>query len=214
MEPKQIKVLLADDHDVVRAGLRTMVEGRGWQVCAEATNGREAVKLAAEVSPDVVVLDLEVGEVDGVSATRQIKQHQPRIEVVIFTMHDDEYLIREALSAGARAFVLKSEGGQKLMQAIESVSEHIPFFATRASEALLKSLLKSPNDVNETLLTRREREIVQLLAGGSSNKEVASTLGISVKTVETHRAKIMRKLGLSSIARLVRFAVRENIIKA
>src|SRR5262249_49265140 len=113
MNVNKVKVLLADDYDVVRAGVRTMVEARGWQVCAEATNGRDAIKFATEERPDVVVLDMEIGELDVVAVTRQIKEHQPDVEVVIFTMHDNEYLIREVLSAGARAFVLKSEGGQK-----------------------------------------------------------------------------------------------------
>jgi DNA-binding NarL/FixJ family response regulator len=215
MRAKQIKVLLADDHDVVRAGVRTLVEAQGWQVSAEATNGREAVKLAGDVPTDVAVLDLEMGEPDGVTVVRQITKHLPKVEVVIFTMHDNEYLIREVLSAGACAFVLKSEGGRKLIQAIQSAADHTPFFAARASETLLKNLVTSrTDDLNEPALTYREREVVQLVAGGSSNKEVAVTLGISVKTVETHRAKIMRKLGCSSIVELVRFAVRENFIKA
>jgi len=169
--------------------------------------------IARGEAPDVVVLDSEMGELDVVTVTRQIKQHQPGIEVVIFTMHDNEYLIREVLSAGARAFVLKSEGGQKLMEAIESACNHTPYFAARASETLLKGLLKA-NDLHEPVLTFRECEVVRLLAGGRSNKEVATSLGISVKTVETHRAKIMRKLGISSVVKLVRYAVRENIIKA
>lgn len=215
MRAKQIRVLLVDDHDVVRAGVRTLVEAQGWQVSAEASSGKEAVKLANDVPTDVAVLDLEMADSDGVTIVRQLRQHQPNIEVVIFTMHDNEYLIREVLSAGARAFVLKSEGGRKLIQAIQSAADHMPFFAARASEALLKSLVTSRSvDLIESALTYREREIVQLVAAGSSNKEVASTLGISVKTVETHRAKVMRKLGLSSIVDLVRFAVRENFIKA
>jgi len=216
MRARQINVLLVDDHDVVRAGVRALVEAQGWQVSAEANNGKDAVKLAGDVPIDVAVLDLQMGgELDGVTVMREIRRHQPRVEVVIFTMHDNEYFIREVLSAGARAFVLKSEGGRQLIQAIQSAAEHRPFFAARASETLLKNLMTSRNDdLAENVLTWREREIVQLIAGGSSNKEVAATLGISVKTVETHRAKIMRKLGISSIVELVRFAVRENFIKA
>jgi DNA-binding NarL/FixJ family response regulator len=129
-------------------------------------------------------------------------------------VNDDEYLIRQVLSAGARAFILKSEGGRKLLQAIELAAQHIPYFAARASETLLNGLLKSQTHPNDSVLTYREREIVQLLASGNSNKEIAVTLGISVKTVETHRAKIMRKLGLTSIVNLVRFAVRQHLIKA
>jgi DNA-binding NarL/FixJ family response regulator len=214
MKEKPLKVLLADHHDVVRAGIRSMVEEKGWQVCAEAANGKEAVKLAIETKPDVVVLEFDIPELEGLSVTRQIKKHSPRIEIVIFTAHDNDHIVREVLAAGARGFVLKSESGRKLMQAIESASQHEPFFAARASEILLKTITKPISGADEPLLTYRERQIVQLLAGGSSNKEVGVALGISVKTVETHRARIMRKLGLSSIVKLVRFAVREHIIRA
>jgi DNA-binding NarL/FixJ family response regulator len=214
MKEKPLKVLLADQHDVVRAGIRSMVEEKGWQVCAEAANGKEAVKIAIEMKPDVVVLDLDIPELEGLSVTRQIKKQLPRTEVVIFTTHDNDHIVREVLAAGARGFVLKSESGRKLMQAIESASQHAPFFAARASEILVKSITKPISGADGPLLTYRERQIVQLLAGGSSNKEVGVALGISVKTVETHRARIMRKLGLSSIVKLVRFAVREHIIRA
>ena len=216
MRAKQIKVLLADDHDVVRKGLRTMLEARdGWQVCGEASTGREAVELASKLRPDITVLDLEMTDLDGLEATRQIKKDQPGMEVLIFTIHDTEYLIREVLSAGARGFVLKSEGGRKLIEAIESVLEHKPFFATRASETLLNSFLRSRMEPQQTSrLTAREREIVRLLADGKSNKEASTILGISVKTVETHRAAVMRKLGFTSIVKLVRYAVREGLIKA
>jgi DNA-binding NarL/FixJ family response regulator len=160
-------------------------------------------------------VDLEMAEMDGLEATRQMKRDNPDIEVLIFTMHDAEYLIREVLVAGARAFILKSEGGRRLIEAINAVLENKPFFAGRASESLLNSFLKSHGGTDESCpLTYRECEIVQLLATGKSNKEAAHALGISVKTVETHRATIMRKLGFSSIAELVRYAVREHIIKA
>jgi DNA-binding NarL/FixJ family response regulator len=150
-----------------------------------------------------------------VTATHQIKQRHPQVEVLIFTMHNDEYLFRNAISAGARGFVLKSEGGHALVRALESISTHQPFFAPSASETLLNSFLRVPSS-SSTLasLTDREREIVRLLAGGKSNKEAAAALGISVKTVETHRAAIMRKLGFTSIVTLVRYAVREHLIKA
>src|SRR6476660_10508129 len=130
MNPRHVRVLLADDHEVVRTGVRAMIEAHGGlEVCGEATNGNDAVRLAAEIQPDVVVLDLELGEMDGVAVTRRVKQRSPQSEVLIFTMHDSEYLIRAAFAAGARAFVLKSEGGGRLIQAIECVSEHKPFFA-------------------------------------------------------------------------------------
>ncbi len=216
MKQAPVRLLLADDHDVVRKGLRTMLEARdGWHVCGEASTGREAVELASKLRPDITVLDLEMADLDGLEAARQIKKDQPGMEVLIFTIHDTEHLIREVLSAGARGFVLKSEGGRKLIEAIESVLEHKPFFATRASETLLNSFLRSRMEPQQTSrLTAREREIVRLLADGKSNKEVATILGISVKTVETHRAAVMRKLGFTSIVKLVRYAVREGLIKA
>ena len=189
--------------------------GEGWHVCGEATTGRETVDLAARMRPDLVVLDLEMRDFDGVTATREIKLIDPKIEVLIFTMHNDEYLLHDVLAAGARAFVLKSEGGQNLIRAMECVSKHKPWFPARASETLLKSFLKfAAKTTTPTPLTDREREIVRLLASGSSNKEAAVALGISVKTVETHRAAIMRKLGSSSVVTLVRYAVREHLIKA
>lgn len=212
-----VKILLADDHDVVRTGVRSMLEThQSWSVCAEADNGSDAVKLAAETQPDVAVVDLELGELDGLAVTRAIKQHHPETEVLIFTMHDEEYLIREGLAAGARAFILKAEGGRALMKAIECAIEHKPFLAPRASEILLHNFRISSqgNSDEPSVLTSREREILQLLALGKSNKEAARALGISVKTVETHRATIMRKLNLDSIAGLVRYAVRERVISA
>jgi DNA-binding NarL/FixJ family response regulator len=209
-------LLLADDHDVVRKGLRTMLEARdGWQVCGEASTGREAVELANKLRPDITVLDLEMADLNGLEAVRRIKKDQPEMEVLIFTIHDTDYLIGEVLRAGARGFVLKSEGGRKLVEAIESILQHKPFFATRASETLLNSFLKAGNEPGSTSrLTAREIEIVRLLADGKSNKEVSTMLGISVKTVETHRAVIMRKLGITSIVKLVHFAIREGLIKA
>jgi len=215
MNSDLVRILLADDHDVVRTGVRSVLETReGWQVCAEATNGPEAVRLAAELHPDIVVLDIEMEGLDGVAVTHRIKAERSETEVLIFTMHDDEFLIREVLSAGARAFVLKSEGVQPLMKAIESGMEHRPFFAGKASETLLNTFRTSYSTADASpRLTEREREVVKLLAMGRSNKEAARALGISVKTVETHRATIMRKLGFNSIASLVRYAVRERFIK-
>jgi DNA-binding NarL/FixJ family response regulator len=206
MKGHQVRLLLADDHDVVRTGVRSFLEEQheGWHVCGEAANGMETLRLARELRPDVVVLDLEMGELTGLTVMREIKEHDPKIELVVFTMHDDEYLIREVLSAGARAFVLKSEGVRALVTAIECAIAHKPFFSPRVSEALLNSFRLSRSNAHASSpLTDREREIVQLLAIGKSNKEVAVALKISVKTVETHRAAIMRKLGFSSIVKLV-----------
>jgi len=214
MKAESVRLLLADDHDVIRKGLRNLLEHRtGWTVCGEASSGREAIELANKLHPDIAILDLEMTDLDGLEATRRIKKDQPRTEILIFTIHDTEYLIREVLSAGARGFVLKSEGGRKLIEAIETVLERKPFFATRASETLLNSFLRSRvGPSHASRLTVREREIVRLLADGKSNKEASTILDISVKTVETHRAAIMRKLQLTSIVKLVCYAVREGLI--
>jgi DNA-binding NarL/FixJ family response regulator len=215
MDQAELRLLLADDHDVVRKGVRSVLEiRRGWRVCGEANNGGEAVKLAIKLKPDIAVLDLEMPVLNGLEATKHIKRERPEVEILIFTMHDTEYLIREVLGAGARAYVLKTDGARKLVEAIEAVSKHKPFLTTRASETLLDNLFQTRTRPNElSVLTDRERETVRLVAEGKSNKEIAAELVISVKTVETHRAAVMRKLGFTSIVSLVRFAVRNNLIR-
>jgi DNA-binding NarL/FixJ family response regulator len=209
------RILLADDHDVVRKGLRGILEAQpGWQVCGEASNGREAVRLVRELEPQIVVLDLEMPELNGLEATRQIKKEFPDTEVLIFTMHETEQLIRDVLAAGARGYVLKSDAGRHLVDAIEALARKKPFFTTKASETLLEEFLESAPALRETtVLTPREREIVQLLAEGKVNKEISSTLSISIRTVETHRATIMRKLKINSIVELVHYAIRNNLVK-
>jgi len=214
-----MRILLADDHDIVRRGLRDQLTTReGWEVCGEATNGREAVAMALKLKPDVVVLDLSMPELNGLEATRQIRRELPRTEVLIFTMHETEQLIREVLAAGARGYVLKSDAGRQLTSAVEALSHHKPFFTAKVSEALLDAFLKSNVAPDEgsvfRTLTDREREIVQMLAEGKSNKEIASQLSISVKTVENHRATVMRKLEINSIVELVHYAIRNQLVEA
>jgi DNA-binding NarL/FixJ family response regulator len=206
------RILLADDHDVVRSGLRSILEAR-WQVVAEAADGREAVRRAIELKPDVAVLDYSLPLINGVEATRQIRARVPSVEVLIFTMHDSESLIHDLLEAGARGYLLKSDAKDLLVNAIESLAAHRPFFTARVSETLLESYLARSSPV-ETVLTARERSVVQLIAEGHSNKQIANILNISVKTVETHRAAAMRKLNISSAAGLVRYAVRNKIVEA
>ena len=215
----KVKILVADDHDVVRQGLRSLLEAQaGWEVCAEAVTGREAVKKAEQTRPDVVVMDISMPELNGLEATRQIIKLVPQTEVLILTMHDSEELVREVLNAGARGYVLKSDAGRDLVAAVDTLRQHKPFLTSRVSEMVLHGYLKgdSRSDKEEparSRLTQREREIVQLLAEGKSNKEIATSLGISVKTAETHRANIMNKLGLHSVTELVRYAFRNKIVQ-
>jgi DNA-binding NarL/FixJ family response regulator len=214
-----VRILLADDHDVVRRGLRDQLSAQnGWEICGEASNGREAVQMAMKLSPDVAVIDLSMPELNGLEATRQIRRELPQTEVLIFTMHETEQLIREVLSAGARGYVLKSDAGRHLTSAVEALSHRRPFFTARVSEALLDAFLKSSAKEDEgsafRTLTNREREIVQMLAEGKSNKEIAAKLSISIKTVETHRATVMRKLDISSIVELVHYAIRNHLVEA
>jgi DNA-binding NarL/FixJ family response regulator len=212
-----LRILLADDHDIVRRGLRELLEQQpGWSVCAEAANGREAVELAREHRPHVAILELTMPELNGLEATRRIRQELPETQVLVFTMHDSEELLRGVLRAGARGYLLKSDAARQLVPAVESLSQRKAFFSGRVSEVLLEGFLDSERRRSDELgterLTAREREIVQLLAEGKSNKDVARALDLSVKTVETHRASVMRKLDLHSIADLVRFAIRNHMI--
>ena len=209
-----IRILIADDHEVVRSGLRKILEAQpNWEVVAEAGDGKDAIHKAAETRPDVAVLDYSLPLVNGIEATRQIRARLPKTEVLIFTMHDNETLIQELLKAGARGYLLKSDAKRHLIGAIESLASHKPFFTAKVSEALLESFLARPNREGSTL-TNRERGVVQLIAEGHTNKQIANILNISLKTVETHRAAIMRKLNLSSSAALVRYAIRNRIVEA
>jgi DNA-binding NarL/FixJ family response regulator len=206
---------VADNQDVLRRGLRLLLNGRpGWSVCGDAKTGEEAVALIREHKPDIVVLDLDLPDLNGIEVTRQIKEALPATEILFFTTHEEDPVIAEALRAGARGYILKSESESKLIEGIDALSKHLPFFSSRVSDMLLNHLLNRTQDSNEVLnLSDREREIVQLLATGKSNKETAARLHISVKTVETHRAAIMRKLGLKSITELVRYAIRNKFIE-
>jgi DNA-binding NarL/FixJ family response regulator len=216
-----VRILLADDHDVLRRGLRHVLEEHPrWEVCAEAVDGRQAVELAKEHRPEVVIIDISMPELNGLEATRQIKKAVPKTEVLIFSMHEDEPLVRDALAAGARGYLLKTDASRYIIAAVDALSRHKPFFTSHFSETMLDAYLRSTRQDDETtstspgIMTGREREIIQLLAEGKSSKKISSLLGISVKTVETHRATIMRKIGASSVVDIVRYAVRNKIAEA
>jgi DNA-binding NarL/FixJ family response regulator len=208
------RILLADDHIVVRHGLRALLETRpDFTICAEAADGRKAVELTVTHKPDVAVLDVSLPVLNGIEATRQIRRLCPATEVLIFTMHEDDELISEVLQAGARGYLLKSEADDQVINAVATLLRHRPYFSSEVSETLLDRF-KSGVTVHTNVLTAREREIVQLIAEGNSNKRIALLLEISVKTVETHRSTAMRKLSIRSAAELVRYAVRNKLIQA
>jgi DNA-binding NarL/FixJ family response regulator len=207
------RILIADDHAVVRSGLRAILEAHpNWEVVAEASDGKEAISKAIEAQPDVAIIDYSLPVVNGIEVTRQIRARLPGTEVLIFTMHDNQTLIEDLLKAGARGYLLKSDAKALLIGAIEALAAHKPFFTANVSEALLRSYVEKSKR-SASPLTDRERTVVQLIAEGHSNKEIAQLLGISLKTVETHRAAVMRKLNLSSSAALVRYAIRNKIVE-
>jgi DNA-binding NarL/FixJ family response regulator len=212
-----LRILVADDHSVVRAGLRSLLESRpGWQVCAESSDGRDAVDNAAKLKPDVAILDIGMPLLTGVEATRQIRLASPSTEILILTMHESDDLVQQVVQAGARGYILKDDADRVLLAAVEAASQHKPYFSTRLATAAPDAPAASPSDTpkpTRSRLTPREREILQLLAEGKSNKEVANLLGISVNTAEAHRANIMVKLNLHSVAELVHYAIRNQIIK-
>ena len=210
-----VRILLVHDHAVVRRGLRVLFEARqDFEVCAEASNGREAVDLTLHHKPDVAILDMSLSVVNGIEATREIRKKSPGTEVMIFTSHDQENEIRSAFHAGARGYVLQSEADDQIVRAVEALAQHRTFFSGHISETLLDSFVEKSGPSHRTLpLTVREREVVQLIAEGNSNKRTAQLLSISVKTVESHRTASMRKLDIHSTADLVRYAFRRGMVQ-
>lgn len=208
------RLMIVDDHDALRRGVRALVETRpNTVVVGEAENGRKALELARQCSPDIAIIDYSLPELNGVELTASLKREIPKLEVLLYTMHDKEATIVEALRAGARGYVMKSDSEHHLLAAIDALAIRRPYFSGAVSEALLQQFLQSTRNDSQSLLTHREREIVQLIAEGLINKQVATTLSISVKTVETHRASAMHKLKLRSTADLVRYAIRNNLIE-
>jgi DNA-binding NarL/FixJ family response regulator len=212
-----LRILVADDHEVVRRGLCSLLESQpGWQICGEASDGRDLLKKASELRPDIIVLDVAMPNLNGLEATRQILKANPKAKVLVLTLHDSDRLIHEVLTAGASGFVLKSDAARDLVAAVEALRQNKTYFTSKVASMVLNGFLKGgPGAISNgsaSPLTGREREIVQLLSEGKSAKEVAVALNISVKTAETHRSNIMRKLGLHSVSELVLYAVRNNIV--
>jgi DNA-binding NarL/FixJ family response regulator len=211
--PVVTRILIADDHDVVRSGLRSVLEAHpNWEVVAEAADGKEAIDKAIETRPDVAVIDYSMPLISGIEVTRQIHARLPQTEVLIFTVHDNEEIIEDLLKAGAHGYLLKNDAKRYLIAAIDSLATHEPFFTSGVSKALLKSFLTRTHHSASTL-TERERGVVKLVAEGHTNKEIARLLKISLKTVESHRVAIMRKLNFHSSAELVRYAIRNKIVE-
>jgi DNA-binding NarL/FixJ family response regulator len=215
----KVRILIADDHEVVRRGLSTLLQSHeGWEICGEAIDGRAAVEKARELKPDVVIIDIGMPSLNGLAATRQLVQQDPHCKVIVLTITDSDQVIREALDAGARGFVLKSDAARDLVAAVEALQRNRMFFTPRVNDMVLAGFLDRGNGARNSPprlphLTPREREVIQLLAEGKSSKEVASVLNLSTKTAETHRSNIMRKLGFHSIRDLVVYAVKNNIIQ-
>jgi DNA-binding NarL/FixJ family response regulator len=212
-----LKILLADDHPLMRQGIRDVLESQpDWTVCGDAATGREAVAMAKRLLPDVAIIDITMPELNGLEAARQIRRELPSVEVLILTMHDSDALIAGALEAGARGCILKSDSARLLVAAVEAVAQGKPFFAGKVAEVVVggSARAEAGEEVSPAhRLSAREREVVQLVAEGRTNKEVASKLGVSVKTVDAHRSNIMRRLNMHSVAEIVRYAIRNKIIE-
>jgi len=211
MAPRRI--LIADDHEVVRSGLRSILQAReGWEVVAEVDNGKDAITSIVDKVPDVAIVDYSLPLINGVEVTRSIKARQLDTQILIFTMHDNDALVREAFKAGARAFLLKSEAKRQLTAAVEALIAHKPYFTGIVSEKMLASYL-STNAAPMVSLSPRERMVIQLISEGYSNKGMSKVLNLSVKTIETHRASAMHKLSVKSTAGLVRYAIKNMLIE-
>ena len=211
-----LRILVADDHEVVRKGVRALLETHpDWHVLGEAIDGREAVEIASQTHPDVVILDIGMPGLNGLDAARQVHKVSPDSRILILTIHESEEIVQAVIDSGAMGYVLKSDAGRDLVAAIEALGRRKQFFTSRVAERVLErgsgSAAAGGERWEAVSLTAREREVIQLLAEGKSNKEVGDILGISVRTAETHRTNIMRKLGSHSLSDLVRYAIRNRI---
>src|ERR1700681_3096541 len=215
----RLRILIADDHDFMRRGIRSLVESHpAWKVCGEARTGNEAVAKAQNLKPDIVILDIAMPGLNGLEAAWQIRKSSSKTEILILSVQHTDQLIQEIVKAGIRAYILKSDAERDLELGIEALARHKPFFTARATDVILKYMRPSTSSntrlVTESPLTSREREILVLVAEGKISNKIAAELGIVLKTVEAHRASLMRKLGLNGLTDLVRYALRNGIIEA
>jgi len=209
------RIMIVDDHDAIRRGVRQLIETKPYyEVVGEAADGRAGLEVARDTRPDIAILDYSLPELNGLDLSHALKREFPRIEILLYTMHDREEIIMDVLRAGVRGFVLKSDTEKHLLAALDALSIRRSYFSGAISDALLDQFLESKPHPLASSLTHREREVVQQVAEGRINKEIATRLSISVKTVETHRASAMRKLKLRTTADLVRYAVRNQLIQA
>jgi DNA-binding NarL/FixJ family response regulator len=212
---RQIRIMIADDHEIVRRGVRNLLSvDPNFEICGEAADGDTAVTLAAELRPDVMILDISMQPTDGLDVAKRMREQVPETSILVFTMHQSESMVHDLLAAGVRGYVLKSDADKFLVSAVETISEGRTFFSEQVSRTILDGFLgNDKNAAEEIPLTKRESEIASLLAAGKSNKEIAKVLFISVKTVETHRRAIMQKLEITSIVELVHWAIRTRLIE-
>ena len=211
-----LRILIADDHEIVRQGLRALVQAHaGWEVCGEAVDGWDSVHKTLELTPDVVALDIGMPNLNGLDAAREILRQNPRAKILFLTIYDTEQAVKTAIQIGAKGLILKSDAAGELVAAVEAIHRNSTYFSSHMSQASLRPDLRgNRRSPEKDTLTKREMQVITLLAEGKSTKEVASLLNLSVKTAETHRSNIMSKLGLHSVTELVLYAVRNSIVQA